>query len=219
MNSSIDSTVRIFPNVELGDVLRVGFYSILGEPSRVDFQNDDAISDGEQTVIQDNCYIGSHVIIHRGAVIEEKTIIEGHGVIESGVQVGQSSYIVYGAQLGANSTIGDRCVIGGFIAERTVVGNNSRIFGSVLHRHHEPHLSWDENIEPSPTLGENVIVGFNSSVIGDIEIGSNVYIGANALVTEDVPSGTIVTGRNDQVPLEEWQGELSDSPYLSTNDR
>jgi len=217
MDSSIDSTARIFSNVELGDIHRVGPFSILGEPTRVDFQNTNPASETSNTIIQDDCYIGSHVIIYQGAVVEKGTAIEEQGVIESGVQIGQSSYIVYGAQLGANSKVGDQCVIGGFVAERTEIGKRSRIFGSLLHRHHEPHLHWDENIEPSPTLGDNVIVGFNSSVIGDIDVGNNVYITANALVTEDVPPETIVTGRDNKVPIEEWQGPLSDTPYLSTN--
>lgn len=218
MDSSIDSTSVIHSNVELGDVLRVGSFSVLGEPSRFEFQNNNPSGDS-RTVIGDDCQIGSHVIIHKGAVIEAGTAIEAQGVVGSGVQVGKSSYIIYGAQLDANSKIGKNCVIGGFVAERTVIGDNSRIFGSLIHRYHEPHLAWDENIEPSPTIGENVVVGFNSAVIGDIEVGSNVFIGANTLVTEDVPPETVVTGKNNKVPLSEWEGPLSSTPYLSKDDR
>lgn len=45
-----------------------------------------------------------------------------------------------------------------------------------------------------PTIGNNVTVGANVVVIGDITIGDNVIIGAGSVVVKDVPSHCVVAG-------------------------
>lgn len=45
-----------------------------------------------------------------------------------------------------------------------------------------------------PTIGNNVIIGAGSKVLGAITIGDNVKIGANSVVTKDVPSDKVVVG-------------------------
>ena len=43
-----------------------------------------------------------------------------------------------------------------------------------------------------PTIGNNVRIGTNAVVLGEITIGDNVNIGAGAVVVKDVPSNTTV---------------------------
>ncbi|WP_026753220.1 serine acetyltransferase [Sediminibacter sp. Hel_I_10] len=45
-----------------------------------------------------------------------------------------------------------------------------------------------------PTIGDDVTVGANVVIIGDITIGNNVIIGAGSVVVKDVPSNVIVAG-------------------------
>ena len=45
-----------------------------------------------------------------------------------------------------------------------------------------------------PTLGNNVLVGANAVVLGDITIGSDVRVGAGAVVVKAVPEGATVVG-------------------------
>lgn len=45
-----------------------------------------------------------------------------------------------------------------------------------------------------PTIGNNVSIGANATIIGDITIGDNVIIGAGAVVVKDVPDNSIVVG-------------------------
>lgn len=48
-----------------------------------------------------------------------------------------------------------------------------------------------------PTIGENVAMYANSTIIGNCTIGNNVNIGAGALVkNEDIPSDTNVFGQS-----------------------
>ena len=45
-----------------------------------------------------------------------------------------------------------------------------------------------------PIIGDNVEVGANVVIIGDINIGNNVIIGAGSVVVKDVPSNVIIAG-------------------------
>ena len=50
-----------------------------------------------------------------------------------------------------------------------------------------------------PTIGNNVSLGANVVVIGDITIGDNVIIGAGSVVVKDVPSNCVVAGNPAKV--------------------
>lgn len=45
-----------------------------------------------------------------------------------------------------------------------------------------------------PTIGDNVTVGANVVIIGEITIGDNVVIGAGSVVVKDVPSNCVIAG-------------------------
>jgi serine O-acetyltransferase len=45
-----------------------------------------------------------------------------------------------------------------------------------------------------PTLGDNVMVGANATVLGDIRIGDNARIAAGAVVVHEVAHDTTVAG-------------------------
>ncbi|MFD1454288.1 DapH/DapD/GlmU-related protein [Levilactobacillus lanxiensis] len=44
------------------------------------------------------------------------------------------------------------------------------------------------------TIGSDVWIGGNVTVIGGVHIGDNVVVGAGAVVTKDVPANTVVAG-------------------------
>lgn len=45
-----------------------------------------------------------------------------------------------------------------------------------------------------PTIGNNVSLGANVTIIGDIKVGNNVIIGAGSVVVKDVPDNCVVAG-------------------------
>lgn len=45
-----------------------------------------------------------------------------------------------------------------------------------------------------PTIGNNVSLGANVTIIGDITIGNNVVVGAGSVVVKDVPNNCMVAG-------------------------
>ncbi|MBR2848042.1 MAG: acyltransferase [Clostridia bacterium] len=44
------------------------------------------------------------------------------------------------------------------------------------------------------TIGNNVFVGTNTTILGGVTIGDNVIIGAGSVVNKDIPSGFVAVG-------------------------
>lgn len=47
-----------------------------------------------------------------------------------------------------------------------------------------------------PKIGNNVLLGVGSKILGNLEIGDNVKVGANAVVTKNVPADCVIVGAN-----------------------
>ncbi len=77
------------------------------------------------------------------------------------------------------------------INQDTTIGDNCTLRNSVTIGHKK--LS-DGTFSKCPRIGNNVDIGANSCIIGDITIGDNVIIGAGAVVVKDVPSNSIAVG-------------------------
>lgn len=45
-----------------------------------------------------------------------------------------------------------------------------------------------------PTIGDNVILGANVTILGGVTIGNNVTIGAGSVVVKDIPDNCVVVG-------------------------
>ena len=77
-------------------------------------------------------------------------------------------------------------LIGGFVAERVVVGDRSRVFGKIVHSQHNPKIAWDapEAEEGSAVIEEDVFIGFDAIVVGEIKVGAGAYICAGATVNQ-----------------------------------
>ena len=58
---------------------------------------------------------------------------------------------------------------------------------------------FDGNNDNRPVIGNNVTLGVNVTIIGDIKIGNNVIIGAGAVVVKDIPDNAIAVGNPAKV--------------------
>lgn len=211
--------IKLFNNARVCENVQIGDFSVIGRPSRPRFN----VSNNRvefltnntplETIISDGCYIGAHVLIEEGVRIGPNCIIESKCLVEKGTVIGGNSLIVHGARILQDAQIAANCVIGGFIADRAIIGERCRVLGALLHKQDDPYLPWDDNIEPSPTLGENVFVGAGAIVIGDAHICDNVYICSGAIVTQDIPSFNVVRGINEVIDRSQWPGRLKDSLF------
>ena len=95
--------------------------------------------------------------------------------IHPGAQIGQGVFIDHG--------------MGVVIGETAIVGDYSLIYQGVT-----LGGTGKETGKRHPTLGENVVVGAGTKVLGNIQIGNNVRLGAGSVVLRDVPSDCTVVG-------------------------
>lgn len=95
--------------------------------------------------------------------------------IHPAARVGKGIFIDHGSGvvIGETAEIGDGCTI----YQGVTLGGTSLSHGK---RH--------------PTLGRNVTVGVNSSVLGAIVLGDNAKVGGGSVVVKDVPANATVVG-------------------------
>jgi acetyltransferase-like isoleucine patch superfamily enzyme len=172
----------------------------------------------EKTILNKHVYIGFYSIVGAGTGIGSNSIIDDFSVVESRVKIGERTLLIYRAQVCNDAHIGDNCVIGGLIGERTIIGNGCRIFGKVVHSQQNPLLPWDaeDSEEESVTIKDFAFVGFGAVIAGKVTIGYKAYILAGSIVTKDVPAFNIASGVNEFVHFSKWKGHhLSQSKYFS----
>jgi serine O-acetyltransferase len=107
--------------------------------------------------------------------------------------VSQLGRLFTGIEIHPGATIGKRLFIdhgmGLVIGETSIIGDDCTIYHGVT-----LGSKTSEKTKRHPTLKNNVIVGANAQVIGNVVIENNVTIGANAVVTKNVGAGQTVVG-------------------------
>ncbi len=91
--------------------------------------------------------------------------------------------------------------IGVVIGETAVIGKNVTLYHGVTLGGVSPSVDSASQIgvKRHPTLRDNVIVGANAAILGDIIIGENAHIGANAVIVKPVEANTTVIGNPARV--------------------
>jgi serine O-acetyltransferase len=104
--------------------------------------------------------------------------------IHPGAEIGKGIFIDHGSGIviGETTQIGDGCTI----YQGVTLGGTSLSHGK---RH--------------PTLGRNVTVGVNSSVLGAIVLGDNAKVGGGSVVVKDVPANATVVGVPARVVMQD----------------
>lgn len=95
--------------------------------------------------------------------------------IHPGAKIGKRLFIDHGMGIviGETAQIGDDCTI----YHHATLGGTGK---DLIKRH--------------PTIGNNVMVGCGSKILGPINIGENAKIGAGAIVLKDVEKGNTIVG-------------------------
>lgn len=57
----------------------------------------------------------------------------------------------------------------------------------------------DKDVDALPIIGDNVSIGANVCIIGNIKIGNNVVVGAGCVVVKDIPDNSVVVGNPGKV--------------------
>lgn len=109
------------------------------------------------TIIGDDCFIGSQVVIARGAI--SNTVIK------------KSCRILHGARIGHNCIIED----GTFIANSAVIGGSVRLGKNCM-------IGINSSIRDNITIGSNVTVGVGGAVVSNFRENNITLVGIPARV-------------------------------------
>ncbi len=106
---------------------------------------------------------------------------------------------VTGIEIHPGARIGRRFFIdhgmGVVIGETAVIGDDVLVFhGVTLGGRGSRGGEHGPRGRRHPAVGDRVVLGAGSSLIGAITVGADSVVGANTVVTKDVPPGSVVTG-------------------------
>ncbi len=150
------------------------------------------------TVIESDVWLLPNSVICTGAILGSGTWCDVGTFIGERSKIGKDSWIHYGARIYNDVKIGSNCNIGGFICNRAILGSNVTSFGSLIHRLDEGYRRINDKAaddEPSPVIEDNVLIGWNTLLIGGITIANGARIGAQCIITKNVePNAFIEAG-------------------------
>jgi bifunctional UDP-N-acetylglucosamine pyrophosphorylase/glucosamine-1-phosphate N-acetyltransferase len=171
-----------------------------------------------RTTIGSGCRIRSYSVIEDSTIGDAVTVLNGSIVTSS--QVARSAVIGPYSRLRPESEIGEGAHIGNFVEiKKSRVGAKSKA----------NHLSYigDTDIGPGTnvgagtitcnydgknkhrtTIGANVFVGSDSTLVAPLVIADGSYIAAGSTITEDVPADALALGRARQTTKPDWAKKM-----------
>jgi serine O-acetyltransferase len=124
------------------------------------------------------------------------------GHVEYARELAEYAKAETGIDLHPGATVGDHFFVdhgtGVVVGETATVGDWVRLYQNVtlgaLHfeeEEGEDHML-AKGYKRHPDIGDHVVIGAGSNVLGPVDVGDHVSIGANSWVTEDIPDHTSV---------------------------
>lgn len=169
----IHENVKIGKNVNIGHCSCIGF----GDPE-----------DGE-IIIEDGVSIGAFCVIHFGAVIKENAYIDHRCVIGIEAEVGKNTHVLSGKEVTYKAKVGDNCIIGGNVADRTIIEDDVTYLGEIVHSHRDASRDWDTTEEVSPIIKKGSFIGVNALLIDVKTIGPCSYVGSGEKLKYSLEEG------------------------------
>jgi len=172
--------------------------------------------------------IGSDCRIRSYSVIQNSTLGDGvtvrNGSILDSAQVADKAILGPYCHLRPESNIGEGAHIGNFVETKKVtIGKGSKanhlnylgdaVIGSGVNVGAGAiTCNYDGVNKHRTTIGDNVFVGSDSTLVAPIAIADGSYIAAGSCITEDVPSGALALGRARQITKPGWVARKKAAP-------
>ncbi len=165
----------------------------------------DQVEIGNNTIIYPNVIIWDNVQIGKNCIIQANTLITNDvkifdnvfigpfNLIREKVKIGQATKIGPHCEI-VRSTIGTNCLLGhkNYIGDAVLLNNVKFGAGAII-----ANTDWNKSY---PTfIGENSLVGINTSIIAPKNIGNNALIAAGSVITNDVNDNELAIARSLQV--------------------
>jgi diadenosine tetraphosphate (Ap4A) HIT family hydrolase/acetyltransferase-like isoleucine patch superfamily enzyme len=141
--------------------------------------------------------VGARSLIRAGTVIYSGVSVGGdfecgHNVlIGADSRLGSRVCLYSGAQVQRRVLVGDRCIVGGWLGNGAVLGNDVKMFGELVHKYDSPTRG---AVEAAPLILDRAFVGWNAVIVGGVVIGQGAVVGAGSVVVSDVADEIVVAG-------------------------
>lgn len=180
-DAPISPHALVASNVEVGDGVEIGPFAIVG------WDGEPPVSLGAGTKI------APFGLIEPGVTIGAGCEIDAYCRVAFGSTIGDGTKLLYGAAVFEDARIGRACIVGGDVADRTVLEDFVTYFGEVAHEYRDPGdlADWDGRPTPSPVIRTRSVVAQNAVIVGGRQIGPSSYVAAGEVVKVDVPPGML----------------------------
>jgi bifunctional UDP-N-acetylglucosamine pyrophosphorylase / glucosamine-1-phosphate N-acetyltransferase len=154
------------------------------------------------SVIQ-NSTLGDGVLVRNGCILDEATICDGallgpYAHLRPGSDIGPQAHVgnfveTKKVRLGRGSKANHLTYLGD-----AIIGASTNIGAGAI------TCNYDGVQKHTTTIGDNVFVGSDSTLVAPITLGDGAYVAAGSCITEDVPPDALALGRSRQVTKEGW---------------
>jgi bifunctional UDP-N-acetylglucosamine pyrophosphorylase/glucosamine-1-phosphate N-acetyltransferase len=195
----VDAHVSIAPGAHIGP--------------NVQLRGRTSIAEG---VVIEGTAIITNSTIEKGAIIKLATKIDD-SIVGPGASVGPFAHIRPGSKLGAGAKIGNfvetkNASIGveakashlTYLGDCTV-GDGTNIGAGTI------TCNYDGYKKSNTTIGCDVFIGSNSSLVAPVTIGDGALIAAGSVITKNVPADSLALGRAKQENKAEWAKKRRDA--------
>lgn len=168
---------------------------------RVDFLPWEFDPESEEGAAQQRRHAG---LIARGAVIGDGVFIAPNAAVycDDGLTLGARTYVAALAYLTGDLTFGADCSVNPFAVIRgeirmgdgVRIGAHTSILGFNHHMENDRPVFHQGIFSKGITIGDDVWIGSNATILDGVHIGSHVVIAAGAIVTKDVADWAVVAG-------------------------
>ncbi|RPH29070.1 colanic acid biosynthesis acetyltransferase WcaB [Buttiauxella warmboldiae] len=145
------------------------------------------------------CMVVAYRVAHFSSVKRKKNILNNVWAAPILAAYRLITEVIFGYEIQAAATIGRRFTIHhgyGVVINKNVVAGDDLVIrqGVTIGNRGGEDLS-------CPVIGNQVELGSNIVIIGDISIGNNVVVGAGSVVVDDIPDNSLVVGEKAKVKV------------------
>ena len=151
------------------------------------------------------CHL-TNVVIGEYSVIKPYTVAES-AIVGREAQIGPFTRLRPGTELSDTTHVGNFCEIkNASVAEGSKINHLSYVGDAVIGRHVNIGAgtitcNYDGASKHQTTLGDDVFIGSNTSLIAPVTLGDQVTTGAGSVITNDVESQNLALARSKQINI------------------
>ncbi|MGC2166454.1 MAG: UDP-3-O-(3-hydroxymyristoyl)glucosamine N-acyltransferase [Gallionella sp.] len=207
VGASIDATTSVGAHVVVGAGVTIGSHCVIGEGCSIG--KDVVLGDHTRlypsVTVYHSCIVGSHVIVHSGAVIGA----DGFGfAMEAGkwLKIQQIGRVVIGdhVEIGANTTIDRGALDDTVIEEGVKLDNQIQVAHNVRIGAHTV-ISGCVGIAGSAVIGKHCRIGGSAGILGHLRIADDVEIAPFTLIGKSITESGRYAGIYPFTRNDEWR--------------